>query len=85
MRMAQTRVPTRARVRETNSGRPRMIDALDATLLDMLYTGGRLAVQTCGPEGMMEDLRAALVDRYGIGKRDVWGGEVDLWEDGFVW
>jgi hypothetical protein len=68
-----------------HTGRPRMSEALDATLEDMLYTSRRLAVQTCGPEGMMEDLRAALVERYGVGKRDVWEGQVDLWEDGFVW
>jgi len=66
-------------------GRPRMTDALDASLADVQYTGQRLAVQTCGPAGMMEDLRTALVERYGVGKREVWGGEVDFWEDGFVW
>lgn len=68
-----------------HSGRPGMANLLEASLDTMADNVGRLAVQTCGPTGMMEDLRDALVKRHGFGKRDVWANEVDLWEDGFVW
>lgn len=67
------------------SGRPCMEQILEDSLEFTSIAGGRLAIQTCGPAAMMEDLRAALVRRYGMGKYDVWGSEVDLWEDGFVW
>lgn len=67
------------------SGRPYMDHILEDNLEQTSIAGGRLAIQTCGPAAMMEDLRAALVRRYGVGKYDVWGSEVDLWEDGFVW
>jgi hypothetical protein len=67
------------------SGRPCMDQVFEDSLERILIAGGRLAIQTCGPAAMMEDLRAALVRRYGMGKYDVWGSEVDLWEDGFVW
>ncbi|KAH8085341.1 ferric reductase like transmembrane component-domain-containing protein [Filobasidium floriforme] len=67
------------------SGRPCMDQVLEDSLERISIARGRLAIQTCGPAAMMEDLRAALVRRYGMGKYDVWGSEVDLWEDGFVW
>lgn len=68
-----------------HTGRPRMADALNASLADAQNTDQRLGVQTCGPARMMKDLRTALIERYGVGKKDVWAGEVDFWEDGFVW
>ena len=67
------------------SGRPSMSEVLEMSLDDLSVARGRLAVQTCGPASMMEDLRDALVHKYGIGKHSIWGNEVDLWEDGFVW
>ena len=67
------------------SGRPSMSEVLEMSLDDLSVARGRLAVQTCGPASMMEDLRDALVHKYGTGKHSIWGNEVDLWEDGFVW
>lgn len=65
--------------------RPQMQSVLDETLGQILHDGGRLGVTTCGPRGMMDDMSAALVSRYGIGKQDLWGSEVDLWEEQFTW
>ncbi|KAH8083038.1 ferric reductase like transmembrane component-domain-containing protein [Filobasidium floriforme] len=65
--------------------RPQMQSVLDETLGQILHNGGRLGVTTCGPREMMDDMRAAVVFRYGIGKQDLWGSEVDLWEEQFTW
>lgn len=65
--------------------RPQMQSVLDETLGQILHNGGRLGVTTCGPRGMMDDMSAAVVSRYGIGKQDLWGSEVDLWEEQFTW
>ena len=51
--------------------RPQMQSVLDETLGQILHDGGRLGVTTCGPRGMMDDMRAALVCRYGFGKQDL--------------
>jgi hypothetical protein len=85
-RLRQTEVNAHSGVAvRYRSGRPCMDHILEDSLELTSVAGGRLAIQTCGPAAMMEDLRAALVRRYGMGKYDVWGSEVDLWEDGFVW
>lgn len=85
-RLRQTEVNAHSGVKvRYRSGRPYMDQILEDNLEQTSIAGGRLAIQTCGPAAMMEDLRAALVKRYGLGKYDVWGSEVDLWEDGFVW
>jgi NAD(P)H-flavin reductase len=49
--------------------------------VDELVGGDRLAILACGPGGMMDDLRKAVVDAYGR----VPGDQLTYYEDSFGW
>jgi hypothetical protein len=68
-----------------HQGRPEMLAVLDETVGEIQHRGGRLGLLTCGPRGMMDDIRGALLRRYGLGQQDLWGSEADLYEEGFTW
>ncbi|TXT08893.1 hypothetical protein VHUM_03021 [Vanrija humicola] len=66
------------------SGRPEM-DTLVGRGVSQLIGAERLAVLGCGPAGMMDDLRRAVVTRYGTGEGQVSGSTIEYFEEAFMW
>lgn len=65
-------------------GRPVMAD-LVAGATRRLVGSERLAVVSCGPAAMMDDLRKAIGEIYGQGEGQVNGSAVDYYEELFSW
>lgn len=68
----------------TRQGRPAMRDVLRGGL-DRLDHGERLAVISCGAQGMMDDMRAAVVASYGYGQGQISGDRLKYFEEHFYW
>lgn len=64
--------------------RPIMVDVLREAI-DKLVGSERLAVLSCGPAAMMDDLRSAVCASYGVGEGQVSGGRLEYFEDAFNW
>jgi predicted ferric reductase len=65
-------------------GRPTM-ETLVKTHAGRLVGSERLAIVSCGPAAMMDDMRKAVTDVYGIKEGQVNGSAVDYYEELFSW
>ncbi|TYJ53932.1 hypothetical protein B9479_005407 [Cryptococcus floricola] len=65
-------------------GRPEMSDILSESLFKLVGSE-TLGVLACGPGGMMDDLRAAVVDAYGTGEGKVGPETLGYFEESFSW
>ncbi|ODN73140.1 hypothetical protein L202_07706 [Cryptococcus amylolentus CBS 6039] len=66
------------------TGRPQMRDVLSSSL-SKLVGSETLCVLACGPGGMMDDLRAAVVDAYGTEEGKVGPEQLSYFEESFSW
>ncbi|WVQ86162.1 hypothetical protein IAT38_008330 [Cryptococcus sp. DSM 104549] len=66
------------------TGRANMAEVLQ-TALGKLVGAETLAVLACGPGGMMDDMRAAVVDAYGTGEGKVSASTLEYFEESFSW
>jgi NAD(P)H-flavin reductase len=69
---------------EVFRGRPQLNILLDQAFKQMVGDE-RLAVLTCGPSSMVDDLRQVVVSAYGLGEGRVRGSAVDYFEELFSW
>lgn len=65
-------------------GRPQLNILLDQAVKQMVGDE-RLAVLTCGPSSMVDDLRQVVISAYGLGEGRVRGSAVDYFEELFSW
>lgn len=65
-------------------GRPEMRAVLQ-TSISKLVGSETLAVLSCGPGNMMDDMRAAVVDAYGTGEGKVGSSTLEYFEESFSW
>ncbi|KIR77478.1 ferric-chelate reductase [Cryptococcus gattii EJB2] len=66
------------------TGRPEMRAVLQASI-SKLVGSETLAVLACGPGNMMDDMRAAVVDAYGIGEGKASTSRLEYFEESFSW
>nr|XP_031857867.1 uncharacterized protein CI109_006739 [Kwoniella shandongensis]KAA5524939.1 hypothetical protein CI109_006739 [Kwoniella shandongensis] len=65
-------------------GRPEMAEVLRRAVR-RLVGAERLAVVACGPGGMCDGLRSAIIATYGSGEGQVSGSTIEYFEESFTW
>ncbi|WVQ74149.1 hypothetical protein IAR50_003741 [Cryptococcus sp. DSM 104548] len=83
--LAASAPPLNALVKDNvQSGRPSLADVLAGSLAKLVGSE-TLGVLACGPGGMMDDLRAAVVDAYGVGEGKIGPETLTYFEESFSW